>query len=121
MLDFLDKERFWDTARTVGGALVAGGAAIAAIFTPPGWATLTALGIGAAVGVGVGAYDLQGALTESRAVNAQRGPIPWRSSASNTAGKKVFCDGRSRDTRSTGFDRLLPRGLHLPTFRIDGR
>jgi Domain of unknown function (DUF4157)/A nuclease family of the HNH/ENDO VII superfamily with conserved AHH len=73
VLDWLERERFWDTTIQVGGGLLAGGAAIAALFTPVGWATIAALSVGAAAGVGSGLYALQGATTESRAAQSGRG------------------------------------------------
>ena len=73
VLAWLEKERFWNTTIQVGGGLLAGGAAIASLFTPVGWATIAALSVGAAAGVGSGVYALQGANTESRAAQAGRG------------------------------------------------
>jgi Domain of unknown function (DUF4157)/A nuclease family of the HNH/ENDO VII superfamily with conserved AHH len=73
VLDWLDSEGLKDKAIKIGGGVVTGATTIASLFTPAGWARLTLLGIGAAAGVGSGAYDVNKALTEERAANAGRG------------------------------------------------
>ncbi len=73
VLDWLDKERLNRKVVSIGTGVVAGGAAIASLFTPAGWATLLTLGIGGGVGLAGAAYDVNNALTEQRAANAGRG------------------------------------------------